>query len=590
MRGDGTTMGEQATATEQSQPIHDVRLLHDQRVPLRDGTRVSADVFLPIGDGPWPVIYQWTPYESTRDRFIDWGVWFAKRGYAAVVQDVRGRYESEGEFVAWTRDGEDAYDSMDWAAAQPWSNGRIGTWGRSYGAIVQWQLARLQHPAVRCMAPHVICDDYFADCHYLGGAFQLALSVGAALIWNTSLSVVTQESARDTVLTDRVLRHLPLIDLDEVAVGRPLDCWREWLSRPTYDDYWRSLDHTHVYERVDVPIFQQCGWFDAYPGGTMRAFEGLRDHAATELARRGQKVLMGPWSHEEEISRRLGDLDFGPEADGFIRDHELRWYDHWLKDVDTGLMDEPPLTLFTMGTNEWRQADEWPLPGTTFVPFYLHSGGGANTADGDGALSAEPPAAEEPADRYVSDPMDPVPTVGGNNSVATMMRNSSVPVAPGPSDQAPIESRADVLCYTSEVLAEDLDVTGPIEMVLYAASEALDADFVVRLCDVHPDGRSIFIAEGILRARHRNGYDRVDLLEPGEVVELRIRCYPTSNVFLRGHRLRVSIAGSSFPRISRNLQTGEDVATGTRHVVAAHTVLHTPEHPSHIVLPVVPRS
>jgi putative CocE/NonD family hydrolase len=579
-----------AITREQSQPVHEARLLYDQRVPLRDGTHVSADVYLPVGRGPWPVIYQWTPYESTRDRFISWGVWFARRGYAAVVQDVRGRYESEGTFVAWTGDGQDAYDSMDWAATQPWSNGRIGTWGRSYGAIVQWQLARLGHPAVRCMAPHVICDDYFGNCHYLGGAFQLALSLGAAMLWHSAMNIVTQPSARDLVLNDRVLRHLPLIEMDELALGRPLSTWRQWLSHPTYDAYWASLDHTSIYPKVQVPMFQQCGWFDAYPDATMRAWQGLTSGAATGLARANQRVLMGPWSHEEEISRHLGDVDFGPEADGFIRDHELRWYDQWLKELDTGLSDEPPLSLFTMGTNTWRHEHEWPLAGTVFTPFYLHSGGRANSVGGDGVLSTEAPGAGEPADVYLSDPMDPVPTVGGNNSVATMMGHSSIPVAPGPSDQAPIERRDDVLCYTSEVLEDDLEVTGPIEMLLYAASSARDCDFMVRLSDVHPDGRSIFLAEGLVRARHRNGLDRAELLEPGEAEAYRIRCYPTSNVFLRGHRLRLTVSSSSFPRISRNLQTGEDVATGTRHVVAEQTVLHTDVYPSHIVLPVVPRS
>ncbi len=579
------TMGKGSAA--QSQPRHDVRLLHDQRVPLRDGVTASADVYLPLGRGPWPVLYQWTPYESTRERFIAWGVWFAQRGYAAVVQDVRGRYESGGEFVAWVRDGEDAVDAVDWAAAQPWSNGRVGTWGRSYGAIVQWQLARHQHPAIACLAPHVICDDYFGDCHYAGGVFQLALSVGAALIWNTSLSLVTLGAARDTVLTDRVLRHLPLLDLDEVAIGRELETWRTWMEHPTYDDYWRSLDHAAIIERVDVPMFQQCGWYDAYPGATMRSFDAIRRRGANELARTSQKVLMGPWSHEEEISRSLGGVDFGPEADGFIRDHELRWYDHWLKELDTGLMDEPALSLFTIGVNRWRHDDEWPPPGTAFIPFYLHSGGRANTSSGDGTLSTEPPSPGEPADRYRSDPADPVPTVGGNNSVATMMANSSVPVAPGPADQAPIERRDDVLVYTSDELARDLEVTGPIEALLYAACDAPDTDFFLRLCDVSPDGRSTFIAEGCIRARHRHGLDRSELLEPGEVEAYRIRCHPTSNVFRRGHRLRVTISSSSFPRFARNLHTGEDVATGTRMAIARQTVLHTDAYPSHVVLPVV---
>lgn len=573
-----------------SQPEHEVRMLHDRRVPLRDGVELSADIYLPLGDDPRPTIVQWTPYESVRDRFIAWGAWFASRGYAAVVVDVRGRFESGGKYLAWTGDGNDAYDTVDWFAAQPWCDGRIGTWGRSYGAIVQWQLARLHHPAIRCMAPHVISDDYYGDCHYLGGAFQLALSVGAALIWNSSLSVVTGSAARDTVLNDRVLRHLPLRTLDEAAIGRPIETWQNWMNHQNYDEYWRSVDHRHIYEHVDVPMFQQGGWFDAYPGSTMRQWQGLHEKAVTSAARQHQTVLMGPWSHEEESGRLIGEIDFGPEAESVVRDHELRFYDHWLKDNDTGLYEEPPISLFTMGVNTWRQVHQWPLPGTRFVPWYLRSNGHAESRDGDGTFSTERPTSDEAPDKYRSDPLDPVPTVGGNNSVATMMQNSSVPVGPGPSDQAPIERRSDVLVYTSDALVEDLDVTGPIEAVLYAASDARDCDFMVRLSDVYPDGRSIFVAEGVIRARHRNGLDRSELLEPGKVEEYRIRCYPTSMVFQRGHRLRVTISSSSFPRISRNLQTGCDIAEDAEAdaVVSVQTVLHTKDYPSHLVLPVVP--
>ncbi|GIU95911.1 MAG: X-Pro dipeptidyl-peptidase [Gaiellaceae bacterium] len=558
---------------------YDVRLLHDQRATLRDGLSLSADVYLPLARGPFPTIVQWTPYESTRDRFIAWGVFYAERGYAAVVLDVRGRYESDGEFTAYRRDGEDAFDSLDWVASREWCNGRIGTWGRSYGAIVQWQLAPHRHPAVACMAPHVIMDDYFADCHYVGGAFQLALSLGAALIWSTSIGVVTGENAGRLMLNDRVLRHLPLLELDEQAIGRRVACWREWLAHSVDDGFWRSLRHRP--EDVTVPVFQQCGWYDAYPGATMRTFQAL-------AGRVPQKVLMGPWSHEEEFTRVIGGHDFGPEASRVIREDDLRWYDQWLKELDTGILDEPPLSLFVMGANRWRHESEWPLPGTELTPWYLHSGGRANSLAGDGVLSPEPPGAGEPADTYDYDPARPVPTIGGNNSILTMMQNAVEPIVPGPADQRPLERRDDVLCYTSAPLERDLEVTGPVEAVLYAASSARDTDFTVRLSDVQPDGRSLVLCEGIVRARHRTGLDRVELLEPGEVAEYRIRMYPTSNLFRRGHRLRVDVSSSSFPRFSRNLNTGEDIATGTRMEIARQTVLHTDAYPSHVLLPIVP--
>lgn len=557
----------------------DVRLLHDQRVPLRDGVSLSADVYLPLARGPFPTVVQWTPYESTRDRFVGWGAWYASRGYAAVVLDVRGRYESGGDFTAYTRDGEDAYDSIEWIVGREWCNGRIGTWGRSYGAIVQWQLSRHAHPAVVCMAPHVIMDDYYADCHYVGGAFQLALSLGAALIWSTSIGLVTGELAGRLALNDRVLRHLPLVDLDVQAIGREVECWRQWHAHPTYDPFWDAIRHRP--EEMTVPVFQQCGWYDAYAGATMRTYAGL-------AGRVPQKVLMGPWSHEEESTRVIGGHDFGPAASRVIREDDLRWYDHWLRDLDTGVLDEPPISLFVMGANRWRHESEWPLPGTELMPWYLSSGGRANSLVGDGVLRPDPPGPSEPADRYDYDPARPVPTLGGNNSILTMMQHAVEPVGPGPADQRPIERRDDVLCYTSAPLERELEVTGPVEAVLYAASSARDTDFVVRLSDVQPDGRALFLCEGILRARHRNGLDVAELLEPEEVAEYRIRMYPTSNLFRRGHRIRLDVTSSSFPRFSRNLNTGEDVATGTRMEIARQRVLHTATYPSHVLLPIVP--
>ena len=551
----------------------DVRLLHDQRVPMRDGITLSADVYLPRGGRALPTIVQWTPYESTRERFIAWGVWFASRGYAAVVVDVRGRYESEGVFYAWTHDGVDAHDTLTWVAGQPWSNGRVGTWGRSYGGLVQWQLVHLGHPNLRCVAPQVIHDDYFWDGYFTGGAFQLALTLGAAALWSSALSLVTGPSARDLVLNDRVVRHLPLIDLDEYVIGRRVDYWRDWWEHQQNDDWWHRFHHRP--EAVQVPIFQQGGWFDPYCGSHLRMFAAVGGRVPN-------RVLMGPWSHEEEVETFRGDVDFGPHAGTVIREHELAFYDRFLKDGENDWGERPALELFVMGDNVWRGESEWPLARTEFTPWYLRRGG---------MLSRDVPNADEPADRYAYDPENPVRTVGGVNSVLTMTQGAETPVVPGPRDQRALEARADVLSYTSEVLDRDLEVTGPVEMVLYAASSARDTDWIVRLCDVWPDGRSIFVTEGIVRARYRGGRDgdTVELLEPNEAAEYRIRCYPTSIVFARGHRMRLDVTSSSFPRFSRNLNTGEDVGTGTRMEVARQTVLHTDRYPSHVVLPVVPR-
>jgi putative CocE/NonD family hydrolase len=565
-----------------SPPRYDARLFHDRRVPMRDGITISADVYLPLAEGPFPTIVQWTPYESTRDRFIAWGVFFARRGYAAVVVDVRGRYESEGELDPWVLDGVDSQDTLTWAAREPWCNGRIGTWGRSYGAAVQWQLAHVGHPNLVCIAPHVIHDDYFWDGYFTGGAFQLALTLGAAALWDSAMALVTGPSAGELLLNERIFRHLPLIELDEATIGRRVPYWRTWWEHQTNDAYWQQFRHR--FDTVTVPIFQQGGWFDPYSGSHLRTFAGVGNRV-------GNRVLLGPWSHEEEVETFRGDVDFGPGSVTAIRDHDLAFFDRHLRELDNGWDERPPLELFVMGANEWRAETEWPLPGTETTPWYLHSGGRANTMFGDGTLGLDPPANGEPADSYLYDPEDPVPTIGGNNSVLTMTQGAETPILPGPRDQRVLERRDDVLSYTSAPLDRDLEVIGPVEMVLYAASSARDTDFIVRLSDVYPGGKAIFLAEGMLRARYRGSVEgeSVELLEPGEVAEYRIRCYPTANVFRTGHRLRLDITSSSFPRFSRNLNTGEDVGTGTRIEVARQTVLHTDAYPSHILLPVVRR-
>jgi uncharacterized protein len=290
------------------------------------------------------------------------------------------------------------------------------------------------------------------------------------------------------------------------------------------------------------------------------------------------RVLMGPWSHEEEVETFRGDIDLSP-ALTVIRDHELAFYDRYLRDVDNGWDERPPAELYVLGADAWRGEREWPLARTAFTQFYLGQGGSLDRAE---------PRAHEPPDRYDYDPADPVPTIGGVNSVLTMTQGAETPVRPGPLDQRVLEARDDVLVYTSGVLDADLEVVGPVEATLFAASSAKDTDFVVRLCDVYPDGRSIFLTEGIIRARYRGSVEgeSIELLEPDEVAEYRIRLYPVANVFRRGHRIRLDVTSSSFPRFSRNLNTGEDVGTGTRMQVARQTVLHTAAYPSHVLLPV----
>ncbi len=575
------------TSRDASGPFHEVRYLYDLKVPMRDGARLSADVYLPRGGDSFPTILLRTPYESTRDAHIEWAVWWAKRGYAVVIQDNRGKFESEGTFYAYRDDGPDGHDTLAWIARQPWYDGKIGTSGRSYGGIFQWQLAPYRSPYLTAMAPQVIMGDYFKDCHYIGGAIQWALTIMAAITFSTQVAL-TQKGNAYLFGTERFYRHLPLIDADVEAIGRAIPFFRDWLGHPTYDEYWRAINTEEKLGEIDVPVYQQGAWYDPYTAAIFRLWNGMRERGHSERARKNQKVTIIPWTHHIPESTRLGDVDFGPTALVDLNAEDLRWFDYWLKGIDNGIMAEPPVRIFVMGENAWRFEREWPLARTELTRYYLHSGGRANSLYGDGTLTPEPPGAEPP-DRYEYDPERPVPTLGGNNSTWTLMKYAADQILPGPIDQRPLEKRDDVLAYTSPPLERDLEVTGPLELVLYAASSARDTDFTAKLSDVHPDGRVLNLAEGIIRARYRASYERTELLRPGEVERYRVELAPTSNVFRRGHRVRLDISSSNFPRFDRNLNTGEDVATTTRMAVARQTVLHTGEHPSHIVLPIIPR-
>ena len=571
-----------------SQPIHDIRFLYDLKCPVRDGVKLSTDVYLPRGGGRWPVIFLRTPYETTHGPHIEWACWWARRGYACVIQDDRGKFESEGVFYAYHDDGPDGHDALEWIAHQPWCDGKIGMSGRSYGGIVQWQLAPYRSPYLTALAPQVIMGDYFGDCHRIGGAVQWALTMAAALTFHTAVAF-TQLGATHIFGNQRTYRHLPLVTIDEEVIGRPIPFYRDWFEHGVYDDYWRAINTEAKLHEIDIPAYQQAAWYDPYTASAFRMFNGLRERGYSDRARQNQKIYCIPWTHHIPESSKLGDLDFGPQGYVDLKIEDLRWFDYWLKGIDTGIMDEPPIRLFVMGANEWRFEREWPLARTQWTPFYLHSGGHANTLYGDGTLDPEPPGAE-PADRYDYDPQNPVPTLGGNNSTWTLMKFAQDQIFPGPLDQRPLERRDDVLVYTSRVLEQDLEVTGPLEVVLYAASSARDTDFTAKLVDVYPDGKAIHLAEGILRGRHRASLEQVEFLETGEVTEYRIQLAPTSNLFRVGHRLRLEVSSSNFPRFDRNLNTTDPVGFGTQMQVAHQTVLHNGQYSSHILLPLIPRS
>ena len=558
-----------------------VRYLNDLPVPMRDGVRLSADVYLPEGDGPWSVLLARTPYDN--NLIMESGLFWAQNGYAYVAQDVRGRYDSEGDFVPWDHETDDGYDTLEWIAQQPWCDGSAGMSGGSYLGQVQWQAAFTQHPLLKAIAPRVMGNNLWDSPHYQNGAF--GLGVNAVWGWRTMGRTMQRIDRFDW---PAVLRTLPLRKMD-VASGKQHPAFSTWLDRHDYDDYWRATAVDEHFERYTIPVLQVCGWYDLYAGGMMLNFIGLREHGGNALARDNQRIIMGPWTHPQAGSTpspgttNAGDRDFGYGSLLDTREIELAWFDHWLKGVDNGAEKEPAVTLFVMGSNTWRNEHEWPLARTEWTPYYLHSNGNGNTVNGDGTLSPVKPGSE-PVDTYVYDPELPTPTMGGCNCC-----NPEV-VPWGVYDQRVVEAREDVLVYSSDVLDRDTEVTGPIIVHLFASTDGRDTDFTAKLVDVFPDGTAWNLCDGIVRGRYRKGRGPAELLTPGEIYEFEIDCWVTSNLFKAGHRIRVEISSSNFPRFDRNMNTGDPIGDDASPRRASQTIYHDAAHPSHILLPIIPPS
>jgi putative CocE/NonD family hydrolase len=555
-------------------------------VPMSDGVRLSTDLYLPDAPGPFPVILIRTPYNNNVESQVQDAVFFAQRGYAVAVQDVRGRNDSEGEWSPFVHEARDGYDTQEWCGTQPWSTGKVGTSGGSYVALTQWLPAPLRNPHLAAMAPRVGFSNLFHNWVYTGGAFQLAFNLRwGAVQMNGRVNQVQYLWMPPEQHYTALFWHLPLATGDERA-GRVCEFYREWLRHPANDAYWEKLGNLEKdYDQIDVPTYGFGGWYDVFLQGTLNNFVGVSTRGLTERARRSQRVMIGPWIHDlgdRGRCGRTGDVDFGPAALVDLRAEELRWFDYWLKGIDDGLLREPPVRVFVMGANRWRTAEAWPIPGTRYVEHYFHSAGRANSLFGDGRLGVRPPETEPP-DRYVYDPQNPVPTLGGS----TCCGEDITPVPMGPRDQRPAEWRPDVLCYTTPPLAAALEVTGPIKVVLWVASTAPDTDFTAKLVDVAPSGFAMNVAQGIIRARFRESFEHPTLLEPGRVYRYEIDCWSSSNRFEPGHRIRVEIASSNFPQFDRNPNTGHPFGRDAELVPATQTVYHDAAHPSHIVLPIV---
>jgi len=564
---------------------------------MRDGVRLYADIYRPDTEGRFPVIVLRLPYGKHMAEDFGDHEYFPARGYVVVIQDGRGRFGSDGEYYPLIHEGTDGYDTIEWAAQLPYSNGEVGSQGQSYLGACQYQLAPTRPPHLRCAFPVSAAADYHASWVYQGGAFQLGWQIPYAIFM-----------ARDTLermgLKQRVWPRIRADLLRSVNFGNPLSpagyarlplmYWadlladtspylRDYLAHADDGPYWWPINIERQHRNISIPMYHVSSWYDIFLNDAIVHYNGLRSRAMTASARGGQKLLLGPWAHlfpyTTPTTGGTGDIDFGAQAWIDLHETQLRWFDYWLKGIDTGLYDEAPIRLFVMGRNTWRDEYEWPLARTRFTPWYLHSAGHANSLHGDGSLSLLAPAEETP-DHYRYDPADPAPTCGGNTLI--------IPV--GVRDQRAVEARQDVLVYTSAVLDDAYEASGPIKVILYASSSAVDTDFTAKLVDVRPDGYAQNIVDGIQRARYRDSAMRPTLLKPGTVYCFEIDLWATSHVFRAGHRLRIEISSSNFPRFDRNLNTGGEQATGTRFVVAEQTVWHDAAHPSHVLLPLIPKA
>lgn len=534
------------------------------KVAMRDGVRLCTTVFRPAAEGRFPAALLRTPYGKPAE--INAGIRaFLECGLAVVVQDVRGRHDSEGVFRQYLQEQADGADTLSWIVRQPWSDGNVGMFGGSYVGIQQYRVALAGHPALKALAVSVAGWDEYLDRFYSrGGAFKL----GHRLQW---IAENYRKPDRPIPDFELLVRHLPLRTADRFATGATLDFFQAAISHPTYDDYWSSLSTRLQADRIRIPVHIATGWYDNFAESDLEMFASLRARGVPA------RIVVGPWGHN--LSASMPEADFGPEARVPVRSLEVEWLSAHLR--RNGAQPKPGLRYFLIGANVWLESGRWPVEGMTPTPFYLTSRKSARTSAGDGALLASPTWRSR-SDRFMYDPASPVPTRGG--AVCCNLRRFPW----GPMDQGAVESRSDVLVYSTPPLKENLRVTGPVSAVLYVSTDAPDTDFTAKLVDVYPDGSTRILCDGILRLRYREGLDRAVPYKPNTIVKITVPAGVTANEFAAGHRIRLEVSSSNFPRFDRNPNTGGPVASETQFRKAVQTVHHGRRHPSHLLLPVIP--
>jgi putative CocE/NonD family hydrolase len=568
-------------ATSWAADPYEVVIERNVEAKMRDGVILRADIYRPKADGKFPVLLERTPYNKQGP---DLGLRAAAQGYVVVIQDVRGRYSSEGEWYPFLNESNDGYDTVEWAASLPYSNGKVGMFGGSYVGATQMLAAIAHPPHLAGICPEVTASNYHENWTYQGGAFEQWFNES----WTSGLAqdTLNRKVQHSTNAMNGIwkvpLSNYPLFvpalsEFNSTASLAPY--FLDWLAHPNYDEYWKRWSIEEHFSDINVPSLTIAAWYDIFLGGSLRNYIGMKTHAGTEAARQGQRLLVMIGGHAGS-GRKIGDVDFGPAANLEVDDLILSWYDYLFKSVKNDFDSEQPVKIFVMGANEWRSENEWPIARAVSTKYFLHSSGKANSLRGDGTLSSSAPRSETP-DQYVYDPANPVPTIGGP------LCCDSQHLPPGPRDQRATEARNDVLVYSTPALASDLEVSGPISLELYAKSSAVDTDFTAKLVDVWPNGFAQNLTEGIIRARYRDSQEKAELMNSGQIYKLKVDLWATSNLFRKGHILRLEVSSSNFPRFDRNPNTGLNLLEQP-FSPANNTIYHDDQHPSVLLLSVVP--
>ena len=577
-----------------SQPAYEVLVESNAKIPMRDGVKLTSDIYRPDAEGTFPVVLVRTPYKKEMNELQ--ARYFARRGYIYAVQDCRGRFSSPGKWNPFFNEPQDGYDTIEWLAVQPWSNGRIGMIGGSYLGWVQWWAAREHPPHLVTIIPNVAPPDPYYNIPYEYGVFFLWGAIWWADVLEQEATADLSGKAFEKIMEKKyakLLRHLPVIDLDEIVLGKKNKYWREWIQHPNNDEYWDRasfLEHLH---ELDIPVYHQSGWFDGDGIGSKLNYLAMAKHGHTH-----QKLVLGPWGHTAQATRRgPGDRDFGPNAIIDLERSYLRWLDRWLKGIENGIDKEPLVSLFVMGSNDWLHGDTYPLPETKFTRLYLASKGNASTSLGDGWLDTIPPSdTVAVSDSYIYDPGDPSPDPNFYFDPEDMNEEEETQQVRSVEEErekrrgyyAKVNrERNDILVYDTPPLNESLSFAGPISAVLYASSSAQDTDWFMRLSEVDREGNILPLVHGMIRARYRNSFSKPELLEPEKIYEYHLDMWQTGITIPEGSKVRVEVTSASFPSFSRNLNTGKHNETETEYVTAKQTIYHDANHPSHVLLPVI---